>query len=121
MSAKKFIKEIFTNRVSLVLVAIHFGLLLYVYWERRERSTRPFHFHYESDLFKTLYELDIVALELSGLVTYPLYSQGSYFADFWWIGIVGVLVQLLFTSLQWAIIGYFVWKIWKLFILREKQ
>jgi hypothetical protein len=120
MNLRKVLTEVFTNLISKVLVIFHFILLLYVYWERQDRLELPFHYHYESSLFKTLYEIDFPSLWLTGIITYPLYYDGSPFENDWGIGVVKVTVLIVCTSLQWALVGYVLWKAWKLANLSYK-
>ncbi len=104
-------KELITNRVSQILVIFHLLVLSYVYWERRERLGRPFHYMYESPLFKFIYWVDSPAITITGYITYPLNFVGDASNDFWWLGTVRVGVLIIVTSMQWALVGYVLWKI----------
>jgi len=114
MKLGQLVRRVVTNRVSLVLILTHLFLLLYVYWERQDRSDVPFHFHYESPLFKILFQLDLPALWISALVNYALDSIIPNSDAYIWIGIIKVALLIVCTSLQWGIIGFVIWKVHQL-------
>jgi len=109
---RKFLRELTTNRISQIAVTINLLVLIYLYWERQERTGRPFHYQYESPLFKVIYQLDLPAIWITSYVTYPLNFVGDASNDYWWLGTIGVSVLVFFTSLQWGLVGYFMWKIY---------
>ena len=115
MTVKAMIRALLLNRISVVLVVAHFFLILCLYWERRDRLNLPFHFHYESTLFKILFQLDLPALWVTGWIIYAIHEGFSPADESIWMGIVSLVIMIACTSLQWAIIGFLAGKVWGLY------
>ena len=120
---KRFLYSVFTNRLGHLLAVAH---LMLVVWEfRRKPSTtlgcnselsgagwniiagRMVHWHYESDILKTIFILDIPSAFLTIFFTpigYFIYPHLCAYTITW----VDAFIGLICTSLQWMFIGFLV-------------
>lgn len=110
MKAITFAKNVVNNRLSWLFVTVHWFAVGIMYFFKPAQQGFSYHFSEEPWYYHVLFTLDFPAILATGLIFYPLYSQGNE-TPF----LVGVyyLVLLLLTSLQWALIGFLVHKIYK--------
>lgn len=125
MSLLHFIKRVVRSRLGQILFVVHLCLVVYDFAPKPAASgdmpcvvepssqaliaARPFHYHYESDLMKTLIVLDLPGLVL-GYVIDLLLTPLNYlirpcaYARSW----MAAGVCLVGTSIQWWLVGFLV-------------
>ena len=124
-SLLRFLKRVAGSRLGQTLFVLHLCLLVYDFAPKPVASAdlpcvvepssqvliaaRPFHYHYESALLKTLLVLDLPGLMLGwliGLLLSPLnyLLQPCEYTESW----VAAGILLFSTSAQWWLCGCFV-------------
>ena len=104
------VSKIAANRLTQVFVAAHLLALALIYSFMPRQQGFSYHFTEEPSYYQLLFILDLPSILITGIIFYPIYSQGIN-AE-WIIGLY-IVVLLIITSTQWALIGYTIWKILK--------
>lgn len=112
-----FISRIFSNSLAQTFILLHLIILVSIYFFKPAQKGFAYHYFEEPFYYQLLMTIDSPSVLLAGLIFYPLYSQ---YTDSWWVIGFYYFVLLFLTSIQWALIGYIIWKIWK-FITKDKM
>lgn len=118
----RFIGRVLASRAGHVLFVIHLCLAIHAFAGKPTADIpehdcplglessggvlagRPFHYHYESALLKTLLVLDSPSIIPASLLIVPIEGMFSFYAGSW----VAALILLFFSSAQWWLIGYWI-------------
>ena len=115
----RFFRALVLNRLGQILLGVHFVLVVYLFGQKSPAvvqapcfieptangivwAGRFFFFESEPLLLKVTVILDAPALLLANLVRFYIFPRGMcpYTQSWWYAG-----VSLLFTSIQWLIVG----------------
>src|SRR5690554_4067935 len=104
------IKNVFHNRVALLFSLIHWVIVVVIIAIKPPQQGLSYNFYEEPFYFQLLYISDLPAILTTALIFYPFYSQWPFSS--WVFGSYCVFL-IIMISIQWALIGLGVWKLWK--------
>lgn len=106
-----FLKQVFLNKSSRLLLAVNLFLWGYVLWERGGIKQADFHFYYESLLMQILLVVNFPSLLITGLLIIPtaflLSASEPNTANIW----LQLFLFILCSSVQWGVVGYWIDKL----------
>ena len=109
-----------SSRLGWVLVAIHLGLVVFAFAERGS-ITKPIHPYYESVLLNALIVLDLPAVLITSIITYPITRESSPISEASWVLYASATIWLIAASLQWLLVGFLAERLMKAIVTVVKS
>ena len=107
-----FTKRVLTNRLAQFFAVAHLIALVFVYsWSESEKVT-SFNFHHQPILYKLFWFINLPSSLLSGLIFSPFIKDFPESNSIWILG-TAALVLIIFSFIQWLLIGYCISKLFK--------
>lgn len=100
------IKNLLTNRVSLLLIAVHTTGLVIVYFWSAGREITSHTFYSQPTLFKVFAFLDFPSILVTAVLAWPFVSLSGIDQSSMPYTILSFAAFVLIATLQWALIGY---------------
>lgn len=101
-----FIKQMIASRIVVLFVVIH--LLIYIY-RLSKISKSPVHHPTNDPIFFQI----LVLLDLPALIVASFFQTSLSYDKYWWASLYNKFIVFSFLSIQWALIGFAVERIFK--------
>jgi hypothetical protein len=114
-----FFKRVFTNPLSLILVATNLAADIWIYFFKPSVPGFRYDYYEEPTYFKIFQTINIIPETITGWIFYPIDHLFSLEQHIRWQSAIFYLIFALLSSVQWALIGYLLVYAWRSF--RTKQ
>lgn len=107
-----FLKKVVSNRVAQIFVVAHLISIVFLYSWSQGKEISSHNFYYQPFLLKFFVVINLPSLFLTGLIFSP-FAKNFPEQNSLWIESSYFIVLMIFSLLQWLLIGYGITKLKK--------